>query len=179
VLASRTFAFESGLAPNEVLARLAARVRSVPPRYAWTLASLDARLEPGGSLDSFIGQVTDSGFRLARASWHVVTPVISGSLTEDGLHTLIAVRVGYDLLGKLYVALLTLLPVICALLIAQGFPPVPLIPIAVVLAGGILFASHLVVVYAAQRFQGTLRHLLGNPKGMPNPALQRTRYARR
>jgi hypothetical protein len=179
VLASRSFTFESGLAPNDILARLAPRVRSVSPRYAWTLASLDARLEPSGSLDLFIGGLTDSGFRIARASWHALRPVISGSLMAAASHTVVTVRVGYDLPSKLFVALLTLLPIICALLLVQGFPPFPLIPVAVFLAGGILLVSHLVVVYAAQRFRGTLQHLLGSPEGVPNNALQRTRYARR
>ena len=162
MLASRSFSLESGLAPGEILARIASRTRAISPWYAWTLASIDASIEPSGSLDLFVGQVTNVGFRVARATFgRGVGPIISGSLGAAGSHTTVTVHVGYDLLGKLALGVFVTLPIVGALLLAQGFPPIPLVPVAVFLAGGILLASHLVVVHAAQRFQGTLRHLLG------------------
>lgn len=163
MLASRCFSLESGLAPSEILARIASRTRAISPWYAWTLASIDASVEPSGSLDLFVGQVMNVGFRVARATFgRGVGPVISGSLGTAGSHTTVTVQVGYDLLGKLALGVLVLLPIVGALLLVQGFPPIPLVPVAVVVAGGLLLASHLVVVHAAERFQGTLRHLLGS-----------------
>ena len=165
VLASRSFSLESSLAPGEILARLASRTHAISPWYAWTLASIDASVEPSGSLDLFVGQVTNVGFRVARATRRGVAPIISGSVDAAGSQTSITVHVGYDLPGKLALGVAVLLPIVCALLLVQGFPPIPLVPVAVVLAAGILLASHLIVVYAAQRFQGTLRHLLSSPGG--------------
>jgi hypothetical protein len=166
VLASRFFSLDSSLAPGEILARIASRTRAVSPRYAWTLASIDASIEPSGSLDLFVGQVTDVGFRVARATYgRGVGPIISGSVGAAGSNTTVTVHVRYDLFATLALGVLVTLPIVGALLLAQGFPPIPLVPVAVVVAGGVLLASHLVVVHAAQRFQGTLRHLLGGVGG--------------
>jgi len=166
VLASGSFSLESGLAPGEILARIASRTRAISPLYAWTLASIDTSIEPSGSLDLFVGQVTNIGFRVARATRGAgVLPIISGSVDAAGSQSSITVHVGYDLPGKLAVGVMVLLSLFCALLLVQGFPPIPLVPVAVLLAAGLLIASHLVVVYAAQRFQGTFRHLLSIPGG--------------
>ncbi len=163
MLASRSFTLESSLLPEEILVRLAGRTRPISPVYAWTLWSVDSALEISGSLDLFVGQVTNDGFRVVRATWGgfgTVRPIISGSVAKAGLQTLVVVHVGYDLPGRLAVSVFVALPIVLALLLIQGFPPVPLVPVAVGVAAGILLAAHLVVLYAAERFRRTLPHLL-------------------
>jgi len=161
VLFNRSFTLESDLTADEILTRIAGRTRAISPLYAWTLASIHASLESSGSLDSFVGQVTNEGFRVARATFRGVRPIISGSLAALGSHTLVTVHVGYDLSGTLALVAFTLFPFVCTLLLAQAFPFFLLFAGAIVVAGGLLLASHLVVLSDEQRFRGTLRHLLG------------------